>query len=348
VADTATHVIADAAADVFDVAPKVELHLHLEGAIPLETLWDLIEQYGGDPAVPTRDALVRHLRYTSFAHFIETWVWMTGFVRTYEDFELVAAAVASQLARQRILYAEASFSPTDFTRHGMTPQGIAVAVRRGLNRVPGTTVVLNCDLVRDTGPNRAAATLSAVAEVMAEADIRGITIGGSEPDYPPELFTEVYRRAGALGFRLTAHAGEASGPRSVRAALDYLGIERIGHGVRAVEDDRLLGRIIDEQIPLEVCPTSNLRTGVVPDWSHHPLATLLRRGANVTINSDDPTFFHTTVAGELRTVAERYGTDPRHLTEQAITASWMTSGEKTDVAAAIAGWWERHDATERR
>lgn len=326
--------------DIFDLAPKVELHVHLEGAIPLDTLWNLLEKYGGDPDVPTRAALVHRLTYTSFAQFIETWVWMCGFVRSYEDFEHIATGVAAELARQHIVYAEASFSPTDFSRHGLSPDGIAYAIRRGLDRVTGTRVVLNCDLVRDTGQKRATVTLEAIVDVMADADIRGITIGGSEQTYPPELFADAYKRAGAAGLRLTAHAGEAAGPESVRKALDVLGVERIGHGVRAVEDPSLLDRVISDQIPLEVCPTSNIRTGVVTGWEAHPVGILLSRGANVTISSDDPTFFHTTVAADLREVVSRYGADARDLTERAIDASWMTEVEKSTTTHKVNAWWD--------
>lgn len=327
--------------DSFDLAPKVELHLHLEGAIPLDTLWQLVERYGGDPAVPDRPALVDRLEYSSFPHFIETWWWMTGFIRKYEDFELVAASVAADLARQHIIYAEASFSPTDFERHGLDPRGIAGAIRSGLDRVEGTRVVLNCDLVRDSGPERAAQTLEAVLQVADETDIRGITIGGSEQTYPPELFQDVYHTASENGLRLTAHAGEAAGPESVQGALDVLGVERIGHGVRVVEDPLLLARVVADQIPLEVCPTSNIRTGVVSGWDHHPIGVLLDSGAYVTVSSDDPTFFHTSVAAELRAVAARYQVEPRLLTDRAIAASWMTPVEKEAAFAAVDSWMDR-------
>jgi adenosine deaminase len=325
--------------DRFDRSPKVELHLHLEGAIPLEALWQLIERAGGDPAVPDMSALRARLRYTSFPDFIDKWWWMTEFVRSTEDFEFAAAAVAADLARQHIIYAEASFSPTDFARHGLSPQEIAIAIRRGLDRAGGPGVVLNCDLVRDTGPQRAAATLAAVLEVAAAADIRGITIGGSEQLYPAELFTDVYRTAAAAGLRLTAHAGEAAGPSSVAAALDTLHVERVGHGVRSVEDPGLLERIVADQVPLEVCPTSNIRTGVVDGWEGHPIGLLLERGAYVTVNSDDPTFFHTSVAAELRTVHERYGVDPLLLTERAVAASWLGDSAKRKLTAAVRKGW---------
>ena len=265
---------------------------------------------------------------------------MTGFAREYEDFELIAAAVAKDLAQQSIIYAEASFSPTDFERHDIELQQMAAAIRRGLDSVGAVQVVLNCDLVRDTGPQRAASTLAAVGEVAAEADVRGITIGGSEQSYPPELFADVYARAATAGFRLTAHAGEAAGPDSVRGALDALGAERIGHGVRTVEDPELLARVIAEQVPLEVCPTSNLRTGVVRDWDDHPVGTLLAAGANVTISSDDPTFFHSSVAEDLREVTKRFAADPQTLTMAAINASWMTAGEKKRATSTVKEWWQ--------
>ena len=332
--------------DRFATLPKVELHLHLEGAIPLPTLWQLIQLYGGDQAVPDQDALVERLQYSSFSQFIDTWWWMTGFIRSAEDFTALAETVATDLAEQNIVYAEASFSPTDFERHGLTPQEIALAIRSGLDRVAGTQVVLNCDLVRDTGTKRAGRTLAAVIEVAAEADIRGITIGGSEQKYPPELFADVYDRARSAGFRLTAHAGEAAGPASVAAALDILGVERLGHGVRVTESRSLLDRVIEDQTPLEVCPTSNIRTGVVASWDEHPIGILLAEGAYVTINSDDPTFFHTTVADELRAISSRFGADPIELTRKAVAASWMTAAEKVGTLAQIAGWASFQDQTD--
>jgi adenosine deaminase len=325
--------------DEFARCPKVELHLHLEGAIPLDTLWLLLTEHGGDPDVTDPGRLAQRMQYTSFEHFLDIWWWMTGFVRRETDFELAAAAVAADLASQNIVYAEASFSPTDFERHGLTPQQIATAIRRGLDRVPDTQVVLNCDLVRNTGPERAATTLQAVLEVAGEADIRGITIGGSERDYPPALFEGVYQTARECGMRLTAHAGEEAGPSSVRDAIELLGVERIGHGVRVVEDHALLDRVISEAIPLEVCPTSNLRTGVVGSWEEHPIGTLLERGAYVTVSSDDPTFFHTSVADELRELAHRYNADPAQLTQRAIAASWMTEDEKIAKRDLVTQWW---------
>jgi len=330
--------------DVFDAAPKVELHLHLEGAIPLDTLWTLIEGHGGDPSTPDISALRSRFAYRDFTHFIETWLWMTDYLRSEEDFTLAAEAVARELDRQKVVYAEASFSPTDFARHGLTPQQLAAAIRRGLDRVPGTRIVLNADLVRDTGPEHCGRTLDAILEVADDADVRGITIGGSEREYPPEQFASVYARAAAEGMRLTAHAGEAAGPASIRGALEALRVERIGHGVRAVEDAALLAHLVERQTPLEVCPTSNIRTGVAADWESHPIHTLLEVGANVTVNSDDPTFFSSSLADEFRRLAKGAAPGMETLTLAAIDASWLDGPDKAWLAGLVRAWWAERTA----
>lgn len=333
------------AADLLDRAPKVELHLHLEGAIPPATLWEIIQGHGGDPDVRSLEQLEQRFTYRDFPHFIDTWWWMTGYLRTADDFTHAAAAVAGSLASQNIVYAEASFSPTDFARHGLTPQQLGMAIRRGLDSVAGTRIVLNCDLVRDPGPERAAATLRDVVEIADSADVRGITIGGSEQSHPPEPFAPVYATAAAAGLRRTAHAGEAAGPQSIWGAIRSLGVERIGHGVRAIEDPELVEHLVDTQLPVEVCPTSNLRTGVAADWATHPVGALLGAGANVTINTDDPAMFHCDLAGELRLLVEHFGpdlVDAERLTLAAIDASWLEPAEQHRLASQVETWWRRN------
>jgi hypothetical protein len=135
--------------DWFDRVPKVELHLHLEGAIPHETLWALVQKYGGDPDLPDMAALEERFRYRDFPHFVETWIWQAGFIREHEDFALIAEAVARDLAGQNVRYAEAFFSAPDFARHGLTTQGIATAIRSGLDQIPEIEVALLID--RDDG-----------------------------------------------------------------------------------------------------------------------------------------------------------------------------------------------------
>jgi adenosine deaminase len=322
--------------------PKAELHLHLEGAIPVPTLWELIEHHGGDPVIKSPRQLVDFYTYRDFAHFMEIWVWMNTFLRTYDDFEFAAEAVARHLVEQNIVYAETFFSPTDFRRHGLTRQGIALAIRAGLDKVPEVEVPLVVDLVRDRGPEGTAATLAAISEVADEAGVIGIGIGGFEAEHPPELFAGVYRTARERGFRLTAHAGEAAGPESVWGAINSLGVERIGHGVRSAEDPALVEYLVERQLPLEVCPTSNIRTGVVSDWDSHPARHLIEAGALVTVNTDDPAMFHSSLAGEFRVLDEIFGLGEemiRRISLAPVEASWATPETKQRLREQIAAWW---------
>ncbi len=324
--------------DVFDLAPKVELHLHLEGAIPLPARWELVDGYG-DPEVRTLHDLAARFEYRDFPHFIEVWTWMTGFIRTDRDFIAAAQAVARTLVEQNVVYAEASISPSDFARHGLTVGEIATAVRSGLDRVNAVEVGLIVDLVRHTGPERCMSTLEQVIEVADEAGVVGITIGGLEQQFPAELFADVYHRADVAGLGLTAHAGEAAGPGSVWSALNDLGVSRVGHGVRSVEDPSLVAYLVEHQIPLEMCPTSNLRTGVVESWDRHPVVELIERGARVTINSDDPVFFDCSVAGDMRKVADYVDLDVELHTLYAIDASWMSDDKKARTRTEVSHWW---------
>jgi adenosine deaminase len=137
--------------DWFDHIPKVELHLHLEGAIPLPTLWELVQKYGGDAAVPDLESLDRMFTYRDFPHFIETWIWKNGYLRSYDDFRFIAEGVARDLVAQNIRYVEAFFSPSDFARHGLKTQELTRAIHTGFSRVQGIEIALVADLVRRTG-----------------------------------------------------------------------------------------------------------------------------------------------------------------------------------------------------
>ena len=322
--------------------PKAELHLHLEGAIPVPTLWELIEHHGGDPLIKSEAQLVDWFTYRDFAHFMETWNWMNGFLRTYDDFTFASEAVARHLAVQNIVYAEAFFSPSDFRDHGLKPQGIAKAIRAGLDRVDDVEIALIVDLVRDRGPEGTAQTLAAVKDVSADTGIIGIGIGGFEAAHPPEQFADVYRDAREAGFRLTAHAGEEAGPESVWGALLTLGAERIGHGVRSIEDPALIDYLVEQQVPLEVCPTSNLRTGVVAHWDQHPVGRLIDAGVKVTINTDDPAMFDASLAAEFSILEDHFGLDDpalKRLSLAVVESSWADEATRSDLTHRIEQWW---------
>ena len=323
--------------DWYARVPKVELHLHLEGAIPLPALWTLVRKYGGDPAVPDAAALQRRFAYRDFPHFIQTWLWKTGFLREYEDFTFFAEAVARDLAHQNLRYVEAFYSPPDFFRRGLTTGRITEALRAGLRRVPEIEIALVADVVRDFGPDRAAATLQEVNELRGMGVI-GIGLGGSEQDFPAGPFAPVYAEARRLGLHTTAHAGEAAGAESVRAALDELQAERIGHGTRAVEDEALLDELAERRIPIEACPLSNVRTGVVASIDAHPVRRFFERGLRVTVNTDDPKMFGNSLAEEYRLLVERLGFTPdelRSLILEGIRSSWLPLERQAAMTAAF-------------
>jgi len=315
----------------YERIPKVELHLHLEGAIPHPTLWQLIQKYGGSPEVPDLTALQKRFQYRDFIHFLETWVWKNQFIREYDDYTLIAEDVARDLAVQHVRYAEVFFSPSRFFESGMKTPEMALAIRRGFSLVPEIRVNLVADLVRDNGLDNAAAVLADISEVKSEAGIIGITIGGSEQAFPPGPFAGVYEKARRLGFHTSAHAGEAAGPQSIWGAIHDLRVDRIGHGIRAVEDERLLDYLAVNKIPLEVCPLSNVRTGVVSSLEAHPVRRLFRRGLVLTINTDDPKMFGNSLAEEYRLLVEKLGFTPwevRDLILQGIRSSWLSAEEK--------------------
>jgi adenosine deaminase len=322
-----------------DRIPKVEIHLHLEGAIPLPALWQLIQKYGGDAEIQDIAALSNKFVFKNFPHFIETWIWKNQFIREYEDFTFIAEAVARDLARQNIRYVEAFFSPGDFAVHNLTPQQIAIAIRKGLNLVPEVRVELIADLIRDTGPDleKAINTLHAVNEVRDQGVI-GIGLGGSEQAHPAEQFKKVFAEARQMWFHTTAHAGEAAGAESVWAALESLRVERIGHGIRAIEDATLVQTLAALHTPLEVCPLSNVRTGVVNSIAEHPIRKLFNRGVVVTINTDDPMMFGNSLALEYATLVSELGfmqSEIKQIILQTIQSTWLEDEEKAALKTSF-------------
>lgn len=319
--------------------PKAEVHLHLEGAIPPEALLRLVHKYGGDEGISDLPSLRKRLRFRDFPQFLATWVWMTQWLREPADFELLATSVARSLADQGVRYAETFFSPLDFERHGTPPAEIARALRRGLDRVPdGPRVALICDLNRHLGPEEGVRVISLIGEVAAEVGVIAIGLGGPEQLVPPEPFAPAYRLATELGLRRVAHAGEAAGPESVRGALDALGAERIGHGVRSVEDPTLVARLAASGIPLEVCPWSNVRTAVVASPGAHPLRTLFDAGVCVALASDDPTFFQTDLVQEYAFARDVHAFTDAELVELArnsFRASFLPEPERALYLAEL-------------
>lgn len=313
--------------------PKIELHVHLEGAIPLDALWQLIEKYNGDKDGMTRSKLNERFAYRDFPHFIDTWIWKNRFLREYEDFTFIAEAVAGDFLRQNIIYAEFFHSPADFHRHGLETPRLVEAVRKGFDKVKELKTGLVIDLVRDFGPEKGRRTLSEILEVQ-NAGIVGITIGGSEQAFPPEPFGTVFEEARKAGLNTSAHAGEAAGPESVWGAIRTLKVDRIGHGTRAVEDTRLMDYLAEHQIAVEMCPLSNVRTAVVPGIEAHPIREFYQRGIPLSINTDDPKMFGNSLVDEYQALEQSLGFTLAEIMEiirNSVDSAFISEAEKAAV-----------------
>jgi len=315
--------------------PKVELHLHLEGAIPLDALLVLIEKYKGKEYI-TLSKLEQKFRYTDFIHFLDIWYWKNSFIREYEDYQFISEQVALNLIAQNIRYAEIYFSPTDFSKKDSQPQEIALAIRKGLNKYSDRiTIKLIPDLVRDEQPK--ISLLEKIYEVKDQG-IVGIGLGGDEAAYPPKLFTEVYHKAKYLGFHTTCHAGEAAGPDYIWQAIRDLHVDRIGHGTNAFKDSELVQFLIDNQLPVEMCPISNVRTSAVASLAEHPIYNFYKSGMLVSINTDDPKMFNTTMENEYTSLIDTFNldlSDILNLALNSIKSAWCSENIKNDLQCEL-------------
>jgi aminodeoxyfutalosine deaminase len=294
--------------DFADTLPKAEIHLHLEGSVDLDTLLRL-----GDGAGPGGEAARRRFaalyEHHDFRHFLENYRAVCGEIRRPRDFALITEALCARLRTENVRYAEVMCSPMIFTRAGLPVLDIMDAVSgvaRDVEAAGGPHLRFLFDGVRQWGAG-ALEELVEMAVVCRAYGVIGIGIGGDERSVPTADFAPVYREARRLGLHTVAHAGEFAGPRSVWEVMEVLEAQRIGHGIRAAEDATLMAALARYRIPLECCPTSNIKTGVVPSWREHPIPALLEAGVRVTVNSDDPALFGTTIAGEWRALESRLG-----------------------------------------
>ncbi len=313
--------------------PKVELHVHLEGSIRPATLLELAERNG--VRLPARDeaGLRDFYRFRDFNHFIEVYLTVTGCLKTAEDYRLIAFELGCDCARQKIRYAEVTFTIlTNMTMTGLPWQEIMDGLNAGRAQAKtelGVDWRWALDIVRNN-PD----TQDRVVEIALAARDRGVValgLGGSEAEFPPELFVRAFERAVGEGLKRVPHAGEHAGPASVWTALERLHADRIGHGVRSAEDPRLVEHLRERQIPLEICPTSNVRLGVYPDYASHPLRQLWDAGVLVTVNSDDPPLFGTDLNSEYQVLVDHVGLTADELERaslNALRASFLPADEK--------------------
>lgn len=288
--------------------PKIELHVHLEGAIRPATLLDIARRNGETLPADTVEGLTELYEFTDFRHFIDVWVLTTNCLRGAEDFRQIVVDYAAEAASFGAIYIEGIFSPPERVLRGIGWDEIYTGYAEGAVEAyerHGVTVRFTPDIFRNGCPEDLAEECARVSVRYRDRGVVGLGIGGYEPDAP----LAPYRRAveialdGGLGF--VPHAGEAAGAESIREALD-LGAHRLRHGIRAVEDPELLAEIVERGVVLDVAPVSNLRTGVVTTMGEHPLRRLREAGALCSISTDDPAMFGTDLAREYA-IAESLG-----------------------------------------
>lgn len=323
--------------------PKVELHVHLEGSIRPATLLELADRNGvhlpvkdpvGErPTQPSLDDLREFYRFVDFDHFVQVYFAITSCLRTVDDFRLIAYEFGADMARQNIRYSEVTFSPSTSVHFTGMPFGdIMEGLNDGRARARdefGVDFQWVLDIVRNTPDER-----HQVAKWASGARDRGVIalgLGGTETGYPPEWFADAYAMGREAGLRSVPHAGETAGPGSVWGAIHSLGAERIGHGVRSIEDPALVEYLREHQIPLEVCPTSNLCLGVYPSYLAHPFRWMWEHGLYLTVNSDDPPMFNTDLVQEYQVLVEQMGfeaADLERLSTNALRASFLPDERK--------------------
>jgi aminodeoxyfutalosine deaminase len=295
--------------------PKAELHLHLEGSVAPETLVELRRRHGKESTVAQAEALYQYKDFTGFLMAFKT---LTEDLQTPDDYELITYRLLEQLKAENVFHAEVYVSVGVCLWRKQDFAAIFKGLERGRARGEkdfGVSLLWIFDAVRQFGPEAAQAVFELAAKYR-DHNVVGIGIGGDELKAAPELFREQYARAAAQGLRLTAHAGESAGPESIWGALN-LGVERIGHGLTAAQDPELIEELAQRQVPIEICLTSNLKTGSCMQLHDHPVRKYFDQGLMLTLNSDDPAMFGTSLNREYELAQSEFGFTDEHLRELA-------------------------------
>jgi adenosine deaminase len=321
--------------------PKAELHVHHIGSASPEAVAQLAQRHAGNTPVPTDlEALARYFTFTDFAHFIEVYLSVADLIRDPTDVWTLTHQVGVDLAAQNVRYAEVTVSPYSSVIRGIPADAFCEAIedaRRAVERDHDLTLRWCFDIPGESGLEAADLTLGIALRCRPDGLV-SFGLGGPEVGVPRPQFASHFARARAAGLHSVPHAGESSGPQTIWDAIDDLGAERIGHGIAAAQDPGLMRALVERGISLEVCPTSNVRTRSVPSLAEHPLPVLVAAGVTVSINSDDPPMFATTLNHEYAVAAELLGLD-RHgvadLARTAVRTSFLPEPEQRPVLAQI-------------
>jgi adenosine deaminase len=321
--------------------PKAEVHAHLEGCFEPQVLEQWARQAGVAMPRP-REQLLQFEGLADFLHFLD---WACGLASTRERLAELSYGFSKRLADGGAGYADVIFNPTHWTAwHGRLPAMID-AIDAGFTAAEqdGLPPVSLCVSLLRTQSSQAAAELVDALVALRHPRVVALSIDGNEAaaGRTGPRFAEAFRRAGAAGLRRTVHAGESSGPEGVRDAIELLGADRIDHGVRAIDDPELVALLVDRQIPLGICPTSNLTLGVYASIADHPIDRLRRAGVAVSINTDDPVLLGASLVGEYALCSQAFGWSDdvlRVLARNSIEASFANADVKARLIQALSGW----------
>jgi adenosine deaminase len=325
----------------FETLPKAEVHVHLEGSLDIDEVVALARS-SGVPLPRPRDQLLSFPGLTEFLHFLD---WTCGLYRTADQISDATYAFAKRMKRGGALYADMIVNPSHWPHWRANLSGFIAALDRGLvaaeqDGLPPVGICVS--LLRQQSADEAIELVEALSN-LRNPRVVALSIDGNEKlaGRTGHRFADAFRRAGALGFKRTVHAGESSGPEGVRDAIDYLGADRIDHGVRAIEDQDLTKLLADRRIPLGVCPTSNLTLGLYKRIEDHPIERLRRAGVPVSVNTDDPVLLEVDLPTEYARCARAFDWDAETIKSVAATsiaASFASADVKTRLTAALAQW----------
>lgn len=318
--------------------PKYELHVHIEGAADADTYFNIAQKNNITLPVKSRQDWQRFFEFRDFPHFIEVYTAAVNCLRTTEDYGLLIDNFFRHQSEQNIVYSEAYLSATFIIERfedATALDAIEAALKAGQEKY-GCVVNLIPDIARMM-PESQQRVLDFVIKGKQRGLFIGLGLGGLEKGFPPGLFTETYEEARRAGLRTVAHAGEADGPESIWGAIDDLQVERIGHGIRCIEDPALVETLRLRQIPLEVCPVSNYCLGIVKQGEMHPIREMLDAGLNCCINSDDPAMFSTSLTNEYQMLASLGFSWPelQQLNRNAVESAFLDDGEKKLYLAGL-------------
>ena len=312
--------------------PKAELHLHIEGSLEPELMFELAQRNGVQIPFDSVEAVRAAYDFSNLQDFLDIYYAGANVLLTRQDFEDLAFAYFQRAAADNVRHAEIFFDPQTHTDRGVAFGVVVEGLIAGMDRAKaelGVTSGLILSFLRHLSEEEAFATLEMAKPYLHH--FVGVGLDSSEVGHPPSKFVRVFAAARELGLKLCAHAGEEGPPAYVHEALDLLHIDRMDHGNRSMEDESLIQRLAAEQMTLTVCPLSNLKLCVVDDLKDHPVPEMLRRGLHVTLNSDDPAYFGGYVNANYARLAEAVGLSKAQVTQMArnsFEGSFLSDAEK--------------------